>query len=208
MANIDEVPAAPESVPLVADMSSDIFSRPLDVSHFGLIYAGAQKNLGPAGIVLMIIRRDLLERATRPMANIFRYQNQAARGSMLNTPNTWGWYMIGLTLDWLREQGGLAAIGARNQAKADMLYQAIDDSGGFYCNDVDQAARSRMNVRFALHDRALEPVFLQESQAAGMIGLKGHRAVGGLRASLYNAVAPEAAEALVAFMREFAQRHG
>jgi phosphoserine aminotransferase len=204
----DDIPAAPEGVPLVADMSSDIFSRPLDVSRFGLIYAGAQKNLGPAGIVLMIIRRDLLERATRPMANIFRYKSQAARGSMLNTPNTWGWYVVGLTLDWLREEGGLTAIGARNQAKADMLYRAIDDSDGFYRNDVDRAARSRMNVRFVLHDTALEPVFLQESEAAGMIGLKGHRAVGGLRASLYNAVSREAVNHLVAFMREFAQRHG
>ncbi len=203
-----DVPEAPAGVPLVADMSSDIFSRPLDVSRYGLIYAGAQKNLGPSGVVLMIIRRDLLERATRPMANIFRYASQAGRDSMLNTPNTWGWYLAGLTVEWLLEQGGLATIGERNRAKAERLYRAIDGSGGYYRNDVDVAARSRMNVRFHLHDADLDALFLRESEAAGMIGLKGHRVLGGMRASLYNAVPPEAVEALVAFMRDFAQRHG
>ncbi|HET6586684.1 MAG TPA: 3-phosphoserine/phosphohydroxythreonine transaminase [Oleiagrimonas sp.] len=203
-----DIPAVSEGVPLVADMSSDIFSQPLDVSRFGLIYAGAQKNLGPSGVVLMIIRRDLLDRASRPMANIFRYASQAEHDSMLNTPNTWGWYLAGLTVKWLLEQGGLAAIGKRNRAKAALLYQTIDGSGGYYRNDVDVAARSRMNVRFNLHDAALDALFLQESEAAGMIGLKGHRVLGGMRASLYNAVPPEALEALVAFMRDFAQRHG
>lgn len=203
-----EVPAAPPGVPLVADMSSDIFSQPLEVSRFGLIYAGAQKNLGPSGVVLMIVRRDLLERTTRPMANIFRYASQAERDSMLNTPNTWGWYVTGLTVKWLLGQGGLVAIGERNRAKADKLYQAIDASGGFYRNDVDVAARSRMNVRFNLHDGELDAIFLRESEAAGMIGLKGHRVLGGMRASLYNAVPVEAVEALVTFMRDFARRHG
>lgn len=203
-----DVPQTPEGVPLVADMSSDIFSQPLDVSRFGLIYAGAQKNLGPSGVVLMIIRRDLLERTTRPMANIFRYASQAGRDSMLNTPNTWGWYLIGRTVDWMRGQGGLAAIGERNRAKADLLYRAVDDSDGYYGNDVDIPARSRMNVRFNLHDAALEPVFVRESEAAGMTGLKGHRALGGIRASLYNAVPMEAVRVLVDFMRDFAQRHG
>lgn len=203
-----DVPQTPEGVPLVADMSSDIFSQPLDVSRFGLIYAGAQKNLGPSGVVLMIIRRDLLERTTRPMANIFRYASQAGRDSMLNTPNTWGWYLIGRTVDWMRGQGGLTAIGERNRAKADLLYRAVDDSDGYYGNDVDIPARSRMNVRFNLHDAALEPVFVRESEAAGMTGLKGHRALGGIRASLYNAVPMEAVRVLVDFMRDFAQRHG
>lgn len=203
-----DVPVAPAGVPLVADMSSDIFSQPLDVSRFGLIYAGAQKNLGPSGMVLMIIRRDLLERATRPMANIFRYASQAERDSMLNTPNTWGWYLSGLTIKWLLEQGGLDAVGERNRIKAELLYQAIDTSDGYYSNDVDKLVRSRMNVRFNVHDPALETVFLEEVEAAGMIGLKGHRVLGGMRASLYNAVPLEAVQALVAFMHDFAQRHG
>ncbi len=195
-------------VPLVADMSSDILSAPLDVRRFGLIYAGAQKNIGPSGLVLMIVRRDLLARATRPMAKIFRYAEHAANDSMLNTPNTWGWYLAGLTFQWLQAQGGLAAMAARNRAKAERLYAAIDGSGGYYRNPVDPAARSRMNVRFTLHDSALDAAFLAESEAAGLIALKGHKALGGMRASLYNAVPPEAVEALVAFMRDFAARHG
>lgn len=195
-------------VPLVADMSSNILSEPVDVSRFGLIYAGAQKNIGPAGFVVMIIRRDLLQRATRPMARIFRYAEHAANGSMLNTPNTWGWYITGLTLQWLKEQGGLAAMGERNRAKAEQLYRAIDGSGGYYRNPVDLAARSRMNVPFTLHDSALDAAFLQESEAAGLIALKGHKALGGMRASLYNAVPPEAVDALTGFMQDFARRHG
>lgn len=195
-------------VPLVADMSSNILSTPLDVSRFGLIYAGAQKNIGPSGLVIMIIRRDLLGRASRPMARIFRYAEHAANHSMLNTPNTWAWYVAGLTFQWLQEQGGLPAIGARNRLKAARLYAAIDESGGYYSNPVDLAARSRMNVRFALHDTALEPLFVQEAEAAGFIALKGHKALGGMRASLYNAVPPEAVTALIDFMRGFSQRHG
>jgi phosphoserine aminotransferase len=195
-------------VPLVADMSSSILSEPLDVSRFGLIYAGAQKNIGPSGLVLMIARRDLLQRATRPMAKIFRYAEHAAADSMLNTPNTWGWYLAGLTLQWLKEQGGLAAMGERNRAKAERLYAAIDGSGGYYRNPVDPAARSRMNVPFTLHDSTLDADFLKESEAAGLMALKGHKALGGMRASLYNAVPPEAVEALVQFMDDFARRHG
>ncbi|HEX7732775.1 MAG TPA: 3-phosphoserine/phosphohydroxythreonine transaminase [Rhodanobacter sp.] len=202
-----EVPEVGD-VPLVADMSSDILSAPLDVRRFGLIYAGAQKNVGPSGLVLMIVRRDLLARATRPMAKIFRYAEHAANGSMLNTPNTWGWYLAGLTFQWLRAQGGLAAMAERNRAKAERLYAAIDGSGGYYRNAVDPAARSRMNVPFTLHDGALDALFLAESEAAGLFALKGHKALGGMRASLYNAVPPEAVEALVAFMRDFAARHG
>jgi phosphoserine aminotransferase len=195
-------------VPLVADMSSDILSGPIDVSKFGLIYAGAQKNIGPSGLVVMIIRRDLLERATRPMAKIFRYADHAANDSMLNTPNTWGWYLAGLTFQWLKEQGGLAVVGERNTAKAALLYDAIDHSNGFYRNPVALGSRSRMNVPFTLHDSALDADFLKESEAAGLLALKGHKAVGGMRASLYNAVPLEAVQALVGFMRDFAHRHG
>jgi phosphoserine aminotransferase len=202
-----DVPEVGE-VPLVADMSSDILSRPIDVRRFGLIYAGAQKNIGPSGLVLMIVRRDLLARTTRPMARIFRYAEHAANDSMLNTPNTWGWYLAGLTFQWLKEQGGLDALAARNDAKAALLYQAIDGSGGYYRNPIEPASRSRMNVPFTLHDAALDAAFLKESEAAGLLALKGHKAIGGMRASLYNAVSLEAVEALTAFMREFATRHG
>ncbi|WP_233842750.1 3-phosphoserine/phosphohydroxythreonine transaminase [Dyella sp. 2HG41-7] len=196
------------SVPLVADMSSDILSGPVDVSRFGLIYAGAQKNIGPSGLVLMIIRRDLLERPTRPMAKIFRYAEHAANDSMLNTPNTWGWYLAGLTFQWLKENGGLAVMGERNRQKAELLYGTIDGSGGYYRNPIDPAVRSRMNIPFTLHDSALDAAFLQESEAAGLLALKGHKALGGMRASLYNAVPLEAVQALVDFMRDFARRHG
>ncbi|MCW8808550.1 MAG: 3-phosphoserine/phosphohydroxythreonine transaminase [Rhodanobacter sp.] len=196
------------AVPLVADMSSNILSEPLDVTRFGLIYAGAQKNIGPSGLVVMIIRRDLLQRAGRPMARIFRFAEQAANDSMLNTPNTWGWYLAGLTFQWLKAQGGLAAMGEHNRAKAELLYRSVDGSGGYYRNPVDPSARSRMNVPFTLHDSALDAVFLQESETAGLLALKGHKAVGGMRASLYNAVPLEAVAALTDFMRDFSQRHG
>ncbi|WP_063670400.1 3-phosphoserine/phosphohydroxythreonine transaminase [Dyella thiooxydans] len=195
-------------VPLVADMSSNILSAPLDVSRFGLIYAGAQKNIGPSGLVVMVVRSDLLARQGRPMAKILRYAEHAAQDSMLNTPNTWGWYLAGLTFKWLKAKGGVSAMAEQNRAKAGLLYQAIDGSGGFYANPVDPAARSRMNVPFTLHDSALDADFLKESEAAGLIALKGHKAVGGMRASLYNAVPLEAAQALVSFMRDFADRHG
>ncbi|MFC3653545.1 3-phosphoserine/phosphohydroxythreonine transaminase [Dyella humi] len=195
------------NVPLVADMSSDILSGPIDVRRFGLIYAGAQKNIGPSGLVLMIIRRDLLERPTRPMAKIFRYAEQAANDSMLNTPNTWGWYLAGLTFEWLRDNGGLTAMAECNRQKAELLYATIDGSGGFYHNPIDPPVRSRMNVPFTLQDSRLDAAFLQESEAAGLMALKGHKALGGMRASLYNAVPPEAVQALVDFMRDFARRH-
>ncbi len=195
-------------VPLVADMSSNILSEPVDISRFGLVYAGAQKNIGPSGLVVLIIRRDLLQRPGRPMARIFRYAEHAAADSMLNTPNTWGWYVAGLTFQWLLAQGGLVAMAAGNRAKAELLYQGIDGSGGYYRNPVEPSARSRMNVPFTLHDSALDPVFLRESEAAGLLALKGHKAVGGMRASLYNAVPLEAVQALTGFMRDFAQRHG
>ncbi|MDN5924325.1 MAG: 3-phosphoserine/phosphohydroxythreonine transaminase, partial [Xanthomonadales bacterium] len=175
-------------VPVVADMSSDILSRPLDVSRFGIIYAGAQKNIGASGLVLMIIRDDLLQRQRRTMAHIFNYADHAAAHSMLNTPNTFGWYLAGLVFQWLQAEGGLEVIGERNAAKAALLYQRIDGSDGFYRNPVAPAARSRMNIPFILHDKALDVAFLSEADAAGLIGLKGHRSIGGMRASLYNAM--------------------
>jgi phosphoserine aminotransferase len=195
-------------VPLVADMSSNILSGPLDVSRFGLIYAGAQKNIGPSGLVVMIVRDELLARPGRPMAKIFRYAEHAANDSMLNTPNTWGWYLAGLTFEWLEQQGGLVAMGERNARKAETLYDAIDGSGGFYRSPIAVHARSRMNVPFTLHDASLDTAFLVESEAEGLLALKGHKAVGGMRASLYNAVPQAAVDALVQFMRDFATRHG
>ena len=196
------------AVPLIADMSSDILSHPVDVSKFGLIYAGAQKNIGPSGLVVMIVREDLLERRPRPLPRILRYAEYAAADSMLNTPNTWGWYLAGLTFQWLKRQGGLVEMERRNRAKAEFLYAAIDDSGGYYNNRVDPGARSRMNVIFNLHDAALEPVFVAEADEAGFLALKGHRALGGVRASIYNAVPIEGVRALCDFMAEFRRTHG
>ena len=195
------------SVPLVADMSSNILSRPVDVSKFGVIYAGAQKNIGAAGLVVMIVREDLLARCPSALPKIFNYAEHAAHGSMLNTPNTFGWYLAGLVFKWLIGEGGLAAVGERNRAKADLLYGYIDASG-FYRNPVERAARSRMNVPFTLADSDLDARFLAESEAAGLLALKGHKAVGGMRASLYNAMPLAGVEALVDFMRDFARRNG
>ena len=197
-----------DDVPLVADFSSSILSEPLDVRRFGMIYAGAQKNIGPSGLTLVIVREDLLARATRPMATIFRYAEHAAQDSMLNTPNTFGWYLAGLTFQWIARHGGLVAMAARNGRKADTLYAAIDGSGGFYRNPVAPAARSRMNVPFFLVDPALDGRFLAKAEEIGLLALKGHRALGGMRASLYNAMPQEGVDALVAFMRDFQRRHG
>ncbi|MBD9369189.1 phosphoserine transaminase [Xanthomonas sp. XNM01] len=195
-------------VPLFADFSSSIASEPVDVSKYGLIYAGAQKNLGPVGISVVIVRRDLLERAGQPRADIFNYASHAARDSMLNTPPTWNWYLLGLTVRWMLEEGGVAEFARRNAAKSALVYGAIDGSGGFYRNDVAPAARSRMNIPFFLPDDTLTARFVSESKAAGLLALKGHKAVGGIRASLYNAVPLDAAQALVGFMRDFQQRNG
>ena len=194
-------------VPLVADMSSSILSRPIDVSRYGLIYAGAQKNIGPSGLVVLIIREDLLERSPADLPGIFSYAQHAKEGSLLNTPNTFGWYLAALVFKWLKAEGGLAAIGERNAAKARRLYDYIDASG-FYSNPIDKAARSRMNVPFRLADDALDAKFLEESAAAGLLALKGHRLVGGMRASIYNAMPMAGVEALVSFMQDFAARHG
>jgi phosphoserine aminotransferase len=195
-------------VPLFADFSSSIASEPLDVSRYGLIYAGAQKNLGPVGISFAILRRDLLQREGQPRADILDYRSHAAKESMLNTPPTWNWYLLGLTVKWMLDEGGVAEFARRNARKAASLYAAIDGSGGYYRNEVDPTVRSRMNVPFFLHDAALDKPFLEEARAAGLIGLKGHRALGGMRASIYNALPEAGVRALVDFMADFRQRHG
>ena len=195
-------------VPLIADFSSSIASEPIDVSRYGVIYAGAQKNLGPVGIAVVIIRRDLLERAGQPRADIFDYRSHVARDSMLNTPPTWNWYLAGLMFKWMLGQGGVEAFARLSQAKSALVYDAIDGSGGFYRNDVVPAVRSRMNIPFFLPDDTLNARFVSESKDAGLLALKGHKAVGGIRASLYNAMPLEGAQALAAFMRDFQQRNG
>ena len=199
------VPAG--NVPLVADFSSSILSGPLDVSKFGVIYAGAQKNIGPAGICVVIVREDLVGRSRRETPSIWNYAQMAAEGSMSNTPPTFGWYMAGLVFKWIQATGGLAAMAERNQRKAGQLYAAIDGSG-FYANPVAKACRSIMNVPFTLADATLDKTFLTEAAAAGLANLEGHRSVGGMRASLYNAMPEEGVAALVGFMKEFERRHG
>ena len=194
-------------IPLVADFSSSIASEPLDVSKFGIIYAGAQKNLGPVGISVCIVDRDLLGRAGQPRADIFDYRSQLKAESMLNTPPTWNWYLAGLVFKWMIAEGGVEEFAKRNARKAALLYAAIDNSGGFYRNEVQPAVRSRMNVPFFLHDEALDKKFLSESKEAGLLALKGHRAVGGMRASIYNAMPEAGVQALVDFMRDFQNRY-
>ncbi|MBZ5487951.1 3-phosphoserine/phosphohydroxythreonine transaminase [Halomonas aquamarina] len=197
-----------KQVPLVCDMSSNILSKPMRVEDFGVIYAGAQKNIGPAGLTLVMVRDDLLGRAQSDIPSLFDYQQLAEAGSMVNTPPTYAWYLAGLVFQWLRDDiGGLEAMDAINQRKADKLYGAIDRSD-FYSNPIAKANRSRMNVPFVLADAALDKVFLEEADQAGLLNLKGHRSVGGMRASLYNAVPEEAVDALVAFMADFEQRRG
>ena len=200
--------SADGNAPLVADFSSSIASEPLEISRFGIVYAGAQKNLGPVGIGVAIVRRDLLGRDGQPRADIFDFRSHEKAGSMLNTPPTWNWYLLGLTVKWMLGEGGVEEFGRRNARKSALLYDAIDASGGFYRNDVAPAVRSRMNVPFFLHDTALDKPFLDEARAAGLISLKGHRALGGMRASLYNAMPEAGVRALVDFMRDFRQRHG
>lgn len=204
-----EFPYVPQtgSVPLVADMSSTILSRPVDVGRFGLIYGGAQKNIGPSGVTVVIVREDLIGHARAETPTVFDYKAMSDAGSMLNTPPTFGWYMAGLVFQWLKRQGGLAAMEARNRAKAEKLYAAIDASG-FYANPVDPACRSWMNVPFTVPDPALEKEFVSQAAQAGLTNLEGHRSVGGMRASLYNAMPMDGVEALVAFMAEFERRQG
>ena len=194
-------------VPLVSDMSSHILSRVIDVSKFGVIYAGAQKNAGTAGLTLVIVRDDLLERALPITPSAFHWKEQAAAESMVNTPATWSIYIAGLVFEWLQRQGGIAAIERRNIEKAALLYDYLDATG-FYSNSVQREDRSRMNVPFKLRDEALDEAFLKGAKEAGMVQLKGHRAVGGMRASIYNAMPVEGVRTLVAYMKDFERRHG
>ncbi|HHW4680462.1 MAG TPA: 3-phosphoserine/phosphohydroxythreonine transaminase, partial [Xylella taiwanensis] len=195
-------------VPLFADFSSSIAADLIDVSKYGLIYAGAQKNLGPVGICVVIVRRTLLERTGQPRADIFTYASHAARDSMLNTPPTWNWYLLGLTVKWMLDEGGVREFARRNHAKAQLVYQVIDQSGGFYRNEVVPAVRSRMNIPFFLPSAEQDARFVVEAKAAGLLALKGHKAVGGIRASLYNAMPLAGVQTLVAFMHDFQQRYG
>ena len=194
-------------VPLVADMSSTILSRPVDVSRYGVIYAGAQKNIGPAGLVVVIVREDLLGRARADVPTVFDWKAMAADGSMLNTPATYSWYVAGVVFQWLKRQGGLVAMERLNRAKADKLYGAIDGSG-FYRNPVALDCRSWMNVPFVLANAELDKPFLEGAKAAGLVALEGHRSVGGMRASIYNAMPMAGVDALVQYMAEFQRRHG
>lgn len=203
-----EYPFIPDTgdVPLIADMSSTILSRPLDVSKFGLIYAGAQKNIGPSGLAVVIVRDDLLDQACPQTPIVMDYAAMAKADSMVNTPPTYAWYLAGLVFKWLKRQGGLEVMGERNKAKAELLYNYVDNSD-FYSNSVHPDARSWMNIPFQLNDDSLNEAFLSQAQAAGLTTLKGHRSVGGMRASIYNAMPIEGVQALVDFMDVFAKQH-
>jgi len=204
-----EFPFVPDvgGTPLVADFSSSILSRPLDVSRFGVIYAGAQKNIGPAGLVVVIVREDLLGRARPDTPTVFDWKAMAADGSMVNTPATYSWYVAGAVFQWIKRQGGLTAMERMNRAKAEKLYAAIDGSG-YYRNPVERDCRSWMNVPFTLPSADLDKPFLEGAKAAGLVALAGHRSVGGMRASIYNAMPMAGVDALVEFMREFQRTHG
>jgi phosphoserine aminotransferase len=201
-------PAPSAGIPLVCDASSDFISRPVDVSKYALIYAGAQKNAGPAGTVVVIARDDMLERTPANLPVMLDYKALAASGSLHNTPPCWAIYITGLVFKWAKGLGGLEAVARRNRAKADLVYKAIDESGGFYRGHAKPEARSVMNIPFRLPSEELEETFASESKKNDLIGLRGHRSVGGIRASLYNALDVKAAEALTGFMREFQRKHG
>jgi len=204
-----EFPYVPETngVPLVADMSSNILSRPMDVTKYGIVYASAQKNIGPSGLAVVIVREDLLGKARTAMPSILDYKDMAANGSMSNTPPTFGWYLSGLVFKWLKKNGGLEWMEERNRKKAQKLYDAIEASP-FYKNPVAKNCRSLMNVPFTLAKPELDKQFCSEAKAAGLTNLEGHRSVGGMRASIYNAMPPEGVDALVAFMKEFERKNG
>jgi phosphoserine aminotransferase len=196
------------NVPLIADMSSDILSKPIDVTKFGLIYAGAQKNLGPSGVTVVIIREDLLADLPKNIPTMLRYGIHSKNKSLYNTPPSFSVYMVNLVLKWLKEQGGLESVNRRNEEKAKLIYDAIDNSGGFYLGAAQKESRSLMNITFRLQTEELEKAFAKASEQAGFVGLKGHRSVGGLRASTYNAVPYEACAALQQFMLDFQQKNG
>lgn len=203
-----EFPFVPKvAAPLVADMSSTLLSRPIEISRFAVIYAGAQKNIGPAGLCVVIVREDLLGKARPQTPTVLNYKLMADDGSMLNTPPTFSWYFAGLVFKWLKRQGGLNVMGERNHAKAQKLYQAIDASS-FYRNPVAKSCRSWMNVPFTLTRPELDGTFVTEAAKVGLVNLEGHRSVGGMRASLYNAMPMAGVEALVQFMGDFARQHG
>ena len=196
------------SVPLVADMSSTILSRPVDVTKYGLIYAGAQKNIGPAGLTIVIVRDDLLGQVLPGTPSMFDYKIHADSESMYNTPPTYAWYIAGLVFEWLKKNGGLKGMAETNQRKAAKLYAAIDASGGYYKNPVEKHSRSWMNVPFTLKDDKLDEPFLKGAKAAGLVQLKGHRSVGGMRASIYNAMPEAGIDALIAHMHDFMKHNG
>lgn len=196
-----------EPVPLVADMSSTLLSRPLDVTRFGVIYAGTQKNIAPPGLAVVIVREDLLGHAPPTTPALLNYKMQAENDSRYNTPPTFSWYIAGLVFDWIKRQGGLEAMGQRNQRKAQKLYTVVDQSS-FYHNPIDPSCRSWMNIPFGLQNSKLDAIFLQEAEQAGLLALKGHRSVGGMRASIYNAMPEEGVDTLIAFMHDFERRHG
>ena len=193
--------------PLVCDLTSHALSRPIDVSRYGIIIAGSQKNIGPSGLVIVIVRPDLMGKSAMPVPSIYDYAVMAENGSMYNTPPTFSWYMAGLVFKWIKEQGGLEAMERNAISRSSTLYQTIDESG-FYNNPIDKRYRSRMNVAFTLPDSSLDSTFLTESRAAGLEALKGHRSVGGMRASIYNAMPMAGVEALIEFMREFERKYG
>lgn len=201
-------PEAPAGVPLVCDASSDILSRPVDITRYGVLYAGAQKNLGPAGIAVVVVRRDLLERTPGGLPALMDYRLMDEKKSLYNTPPTFAVYVVGRVVRWILELGGLEGIARHNEAKAALLYDAIDGSGGFYRGHAQVESRSLMNVTFRLGSEDLEKEFLKDAAGADLVGLKGHRSVGGLRASIYNACPFESAQALVDFMAEFQKRRG
>ncbi|MBN1782272.1 3-phosphoserine/phosphohydroxythreonine transaminase [bacterium] len=196
------------NVPLVADMSSDILSRKIDFSGFGLIYAGAQKNLGPSGLTVVIVREDLIASGREDIPIIFQYRTHAEKDSLYNTPPTYSIYIMKLVLDWVKEIGGLPGVEKRNQEKGDLLYGCIDEMGDFYKGAVEKESRSLMNVTFRLPSEELEAKFIADGLAAGFGGLKGHRSVGGVRVSMYNALEPQGIKELVSFMKDFAQKNG
>lgn len=200
-------PVPPAGVPLICDASSDFISRPVDVSKYAMMYAGAQKNAGPAGVVVAIIRDDLMEKVPANLPNLLDYKALAEENSLLNTPPCWSIYIVGLVLKWVKSIGGLKGIAIRNQTKAGLVYTAIDESGGFYKGHA-KSDRSLMNITFRLPNEQLEELFAGQAKKHDMIGLKGHRSVGGMRASLYNALSIEAAQELVKFMKEFQQKNG
>jgi phosphoserine aminotransferase len=202
-----EIPKLEKNLPLVADASSHILSRPLDVAKFGLIYAGAQKNIGPAGLTIVIVRDDLIGKPQKGTPSVMDYAQQAKADSMLNTPATYAIYVAGLVFKWLKALGGLAEIEKRNVAKAKLLYDFLDSSS-FYRNPVNKADRSRMNVPFTLADAKLDEAFLKGAEQLGMVQLKGHRSVGGMRASIYNAMPVEGVRQLAAYMKDFEAKHG